>query len=340
MSTELLRYRGASVDSDESMPSIEADMKRYNRTKGPTIDSVASLVGRAILRERDYAPFSFGPRSKAAQDYLDPPPNDWQHGGTREVTLGKWKTRADLFVVSLVSRSGRGTGDPFEPLGMSLRVIFSQATRRTDGQPAPTPRAVMSVDNFPDCRVWNALNTQVSDADVVEPIPEAYIVSVPPSMISEIEPKIIQGGDADLVEDWAEATLFGIEAMLELHFKGEGQVTIPDPWPIPRASRSIAWSQAKTTGTPFVPTQVPLTKDEQYWDEEARKELRRSSASSNSKTGAKSKQSEKDAELDAAFEAIKSEMRTRRKKGSKKKAHQTTYDPASEAGPSTQTHTK
>ena len=196
----------------------------------------------------------------------------------------------------------------------------------------------MSVDNFPDQHAYRILEERYPGAGSDQPRdPKAYIVSVPPSMASEMKRKINEGGDADLDEDCAQATLLGIEQMLYLHFKGEGQVSIPDPWSVPRASRSIAPSHADTTGPSPAPTQNPLTADEEYWDKESREELRRSSASSKPQTGAKSKRSKQDAELAAAFEKINSEMRTGRKKRRNGKPPRTSDDRTSEAGPSTQT---
>ena len=215
------------------IPIFEDECSKRAITDLPSLDAMASLVGNTLtldLESQD--PLRMTPGSKAEKHYLKPIKHHWQHYGTENVTLGEWETRVDLFAVDLATRKSKSQAA--QRSGLTLRAIFSQRRRRLDGRSGGIPRASMSFDNFPTHFEFE-INSEIDrTGDPKRPNhPNAYVVSVPHSMIAAMEAKISEGGDADLPEILAQTMVHKVDQILGLHFEGSGEVIIPHLWSIP-----------------------------------------------------------------------------------------------------------
>jgi hypothetical protein len=264
------------ADSDAyTIPSLQDILTENSVTVAPTPDGLVSLFTHD-LESGDPIPnlFSFQAGSHQEQDYLNPTVHNWRYLGNRSVSLGGRESEAYLFAVDVKQRLGRtrnGSNDHIHE-GVTARVLLTEKGTQDDKQ---SPEAVLSIDNF-----LNTIEHEMHDRydpeasqDMAPYAPKRFVAKVPPSLVSALKTKMTATGDADLNRPRAFAIVSDIVDNLKSHFEGSGDVTVSDPWPVPKIQSELELPRDERLDRERpAPESDP---EEKMWTEMARQENKR-----------------------------------------------------------------
>jgi hypothetical protein len=81
--------------------------------------------------------------------------------------------------------------------------------------------------------------TSNASLDLAPYAPKRFVAKVPPSLVSALKSKMTATGDADLNRPRAFAIVSDISDNLKSHFEGSGDVTVSNPWPVPKIQSEL-----------------------------------------------------------------------------------------------------
>jgi hypothetical protein len=302
------------ADSDAyTIPSLQDILTENSVTVAPTPDGLVSLFTHD-LESGDPIPnlFSFQAGSHQEQDYLNPTVHNWRYLGNRSVSLGGRESEAYLFAVDVKQRLGRtrnGSNDHIHE-GVTARVLLTEKGTQDDKQ---SPEAVLSIDNF-----LNTIEHEMHDRydleaslDSAPYAPKRFLAKVPPSLVSALKTKMTATGDADLNRARAFAIVSDINDNLKSHFEGSGDVTVSDPWPVPKIQSELELprDERPDRGGPAPESDT----EEEMWTEMAR-EIREENERAEMIDDESPSQAELEEykKLEAEFAAMKSKKKPKR----------------------------